>query len=162
MGYGKKRRLGTKRTVPVRIVRFQPGNLKRILDIESESFPNDEWPRDLFVQYASTCALFLVAKVGRVIAGYSITCVRQHRAELLSIAVSARFRGQGIAAQLLRYTIRRLRRMGAQSVMLMVRRNNTRAIGLYRQLRFVRVRTVSGYYEDGETAWRMKKTLSPK
>ena len=145
----------------LKIVRFQPKNLKRILQIESESFPSDEWPRELFKQYASSCPLFLVAKVGRVIAGYSITSVQEQRAELLSLAISRRFRGQGIAAQMLRFTIQRLRARGVRFMMLMVRRNNARAIQLYRRFRFVRVRTVAGYYEDGETAWRMKKTLSP-
>ncbi|MBV8818013.1 MAG: GNAT family N-acetyltransferase [Acidobacteriaceae bacterium] len=145
----------------MRIVRFQLKNLRRILQIESESFPADEWPRDLFIQYADSCPLFLVAKVGRVIAGYAITSVRDKRAELLSLAVSRRFRRQGIAAQMLRFTIQRLRAGGVRFMMLMVRRNNVRAIDLYRRFRFVRVRTVAGYYEDGETAWRMKKTLSP-
>jgi ribosomal-protein-alanine N-acetyltransferase len=148
--------------MPLRIVRFQQRNLRRILEIESESFPTDEWPRELFVQYASSCPLFFVAKVGRVIAGYSITSVSEGRAELLSLAVSRRFRGQGVAAQLLRYTIRRLKIKRVRSMMLMVRRNNTRAIRVYRRFRFVRVRTVSGYYEDGETAWRMKRILSSK
>jgi ribosomal-protein-alanine N-acetyltransferase len=148
------------KAVSVHIARFAPGQLRRILKIEGESFPADEWPPSLFLEYAADCPLFLVAKVGRIIAGYAVTSVRGERAELLSIAVAERFRGKGVAARLLTYTLRRLDRAEIGVMVLMVRRSNEGAIRLYRRFGFVRTHTVPGYYEDGESAWRMKKVLS--
>lgn len=131
--------------------------LPSILKIERESFGADAWPPDLFREYARyNPRLFLVARAGPGIAGYSITCVTPGKAEIVSIAVSPKYRGRGIASRLLSASIRGAWRAGASTVMLMVRRDNTAAIQLYRRFGFVRTATVKGYYEDGGTGWRMR------
>jgi ribosomal-protein-alanine N-acetyltransferase len=146
--------------VGVKIGKFQIHSLNRILRIEREAFGRYAWKGELFREYASACAdLFLVAKINRSIAGYSITCVRGNRAELDSIAVAVKFRQKGVARALLRFVVRKLRRVGIKSLALMVRRDNQAAIELYRSLGFARVRTVSRYYEDGASGWRMQVTL---
>lgn len=142
-------------------VQFKAQYLPAVLRIERDSFGPDAWNRSLFRYYASACPeLFLVARVGRFIAGYSVTCVHQNRAELDSIAVAARFRQQGVARALLAATIRKLRRSRITTLSLMVRLDNAPAICLYRRLGFERCRTVPGYYEDGAAAWRMRLEIS--
>lgn len=139
------------------IRRFRIRDLRQIVKIEQESFGVDAWPRAAFIEYAETCPrLFLVAISGRSIAGYSISAVDGTRAELLSIAVSNQYRRQGIARSLLTSTLRKVKRLGATMVWLMVRSDNHDAIELYRRFGFIRRRTVRDYYEDGANRWLME------
>lgn len=139
---------------------FHTRDLRRILSIERESFGIDAWPREAFLEHAETSPrLFLIASSGRGIAGYSIAYVTGTRAELLSIAVSNAYRRQGIARALLTGTLRKVRRLGATVMWLMVRSDNHNAIRLYRGFGFVRRRTVRHYYEDGANGWLMCTNL---
>ena len=144
----------------ITIRRFRRGDLPRILKIEQESFGVDAWPADLFEEYAAvTPELFLVARAGLRVAGYSITSMVRHGAEIASIAVLPQFRGRGVARRLLARSIRDVRSRGAAALWLMVRRDNYPAIELYKRFGFVRTATVAGYYEDGATGWRMRLEL---
>jgi [ribosomal protein S18]-alanine N-acetyltransferase len=141
---------------------FKPGDLPGILRIERESFNQDAWPRELFVEYARVApVVFLVATVSGSIAGYSIACFGRHGTEIVSVGVRPKFRQQGVATALLKNTLRKVRRAGSQAAWLMVRRENEGAIRLYQRLGFVRTATVPNYYEDGATGWRMRLILSP-
>ncbi len=128
--------------------------------MERESFGRDAWPRELFLEYAAAVPdLFLVARAGGTIAGYSIACRSRHGAEIASLAVRPPYRQRGVATALLRATFRKLRRSGAKAVWLMVRRRNEQAIRLYRKLGFVRTGTVPNYYDDRSSGWRMRMSL---
>jgi len=139
---------------------FKPSDLPGILRIERESFNQDAWPRELFVEYARAAPMvFLIATVSGSIAGYSLACFTRHGAEIVSVGVRPKFRQQGVATALLKKTLRKVRNSGAQAVWLMVRRENEGAIRLYRRLGFVRTATVRNYYEDRATGWRMRVIL---
>lgn len=142
------------------IRRFEKGDLPGILRIERASFGRDAWPREAFLDYASAAPdLFLVARAGGRIAGYSIATLTRHGAELDSLAVLPPYRRQGIAAALLKGTMRKARGAGARVVSLMVRRKNHAAIKLYRNLGFVRVATIANYYGTGRAGWRMRRPI---
>ena len=144
----------------LRIRRFRLVDLDRLLDIERAAFPKAAYPRDLFLELYQDCGrLFYVAMRGRSIAGYSVTCVRLPRAELISIAVDPRHRRQGIAEALLRRTLARLRQAGAARLTLMVRARNRGAIALYSTFGFRRTGRVARYYENGEDGIRMSLPL---
>jgi ribosomal-protein-alanine N-acetyltransferase len=144
----------------LRIRRFRLADLDRLLEIERAAFPKAAYPRDLFLELYQDCGrLFYVALRGRSIAGYSVACVRLHRAELISIAVDPRHRRQGIAEALLRRTLARLRQAGAARLTLMVRARNRGAIALYRTFGFSRTGRVARYYENGEDGIRMSLPL---
>lgn len=139
---------------------YHSRDLPGVLKIEKRSFETDAWPAELFRVYAMQCPrLFFVARVGRVVAGYSITCVVKGTADIASIAVLPEYRGRHIASKLLTRTIDKVRRAGVGTVTLMVRRDNLSAIDLYRKFGFVRTHTVHGYYEDRAVAWRMRLVL---
>ena len=144
-----------KQTVTVRS--FQKIDLPSILRIERESFDRGAWSGEVFLEYACGAPdLFLVARVAGSIAGYSIACLARHGAEIASLAVRPQYRQEGVATVLLKTTIRKVRRSGAQAVWLMVRRRNEEAIRLYRKLGFVRTGTVPNYYDDNSAGWRMR------
>ena len=63
----------------------------------------------LFLEYwRESPELFLIARRGRRIAGYSITRLNWRGAELESIAVDPRYRGRGVAQALLDATVAQL------------------------------------------------------
>lgn len=134
--------------------------MKRILDIEAVSFPDDPYPEDLFREYYRKCPeLFLVARRSGQIAGYSITCCDADRAELISIAVAPEHRCAGVAQALLDRTTRRLKRAGIANLNLMVRVASEPAKAFYARNGFTKVRTVRNYYGKGAAGIRMRKTL---
>jgi ribosomal-protein-alanine N-acetyltransferase len=148
---------------PITVWSFENNDLPSILRIEQESFDRDAWSQEVFLEYACAASdLFLVARVGGRIAGYSIACLARHGAEIASLAVRPRYRQEGVATVLLKTTIRRVRRSGAQAVWLMVRRQNDEAIRLYRKLGFVHTGTVPNYYDDDVSGWRMRISLGDK
>jgi ribosomal-protein-alanine N-acetyltransferase len=135
---------------------FERRNLGRIVEIEQDSFGKDAWPAELFIEYwRRSPELFLVARQGRRIAGYSISRVNWRGAELESIAVDPRYRGQGIARSLLDATVVRLRSQSTGVLRLMVSTANAPALRFYREYGFVRTRLVKRYYGAGRDAWRM-------
>jgi [ribosomal protein S18]-alanine N-acetyltransferase len=136
---------------------FERRDLKRVVEIEQASFgKKDAWPAELFVEYwRQSPELFLIARLGRRIAGYSITRTTWRGAELESIAVDARFRGRRVAQALLDATVTGLRSNRTRALRLMVSTANASAVRLYRQYGFVRTRLVKRYYGVGRDAWRM-------
>jgi ribosomal-protein-alanine N-acetyltransferase len=133
---------------------FERRNLERVLEIERASFGKDAWPADAFVEYwRESPELFLVARQGRRIAGYSITRTNWRGAELESIAVDPRYRKHGVAQALLDATVAQLRSV---TLRLMVSTTNAPALRFYRQYGFVRTRLVKRYYGARRDAWRMR------
>jgi [ribosomal protein S18]-alanine N-acetyltransferase len=146
----------------VRLAR--PSDLPRILAIERASFGEWAWDRKLFAEYLSTCgSLFLVAENEDRVAGYSITCITRSllkaRAELDSIAVAPAARGTGAADELLRATLRRLKRLHIPRLQLTVKATNDRAQAFYRRYGFCKVRRLPRYYEDGEDGFLFRLDL---
>ncbi len=135
-------------------------DLRRILEIETASFGRDAWDRRIFEDALKRDpGLFVVARLSGRIAGYSISCIERGAAELESIAIHPVYRRRGMGDALMNFTRRELGRLGMTALRLMVRIDNEQAIGFYRRLGFVRVRTVRGYYGRGQDAWRMELRL---
>jgi ribosomal-protein-alanine N-acetyltransferase len=136
---------------------FERRNLNRIVEIERASFGKDAWPAESFIEYwRESPQLFLVARLGRRIAGYSIAQTNWRGAELESIAVDPLYRAHGVARALLDATVARL---SGRILRLMVSTSNVPALRLYRRYGFVRTRLVKRYYGAGRDAWRMRFAL---
>ena len=145
----------------------EPADLDRILEIERASFGRDSYDRNLFAEYALKCgSLFLVCERSFKVWGYAIACLSGRRrgdvlpeAELVSLAVDPAARRTGAAKALLRSTLRRLRARRVARLRLMVKVTNQAARTFYETFGFEKVRTVRGYYEDGQDACAMAKRL---
>ena len=142
------------------VKRFEPGDLKRVLAIEQSSFAEDAWDQKLFLEYHRHCPdFFLVARLGRRVAGYAITCADSRNAELASIAVDPRDRGHGVARALLDYTRSQLRAKRIKTWWLMVATENEPGIRFYEAYGFKRTRLVKRYYGTGRDGYRMRLAL---
>jgi ribosomal-protein-alanine N-acetyltransferase len=144
----------------IEIKRFEPDDLERVLAIEQSSFAQDAWDQKLFLQYHRDCPdLFLIAKLGRRIAGYAITCADSRNAELASIAVDPRDRRRGIAKALLDYTQLHLRAQRIKTWWLMVATHNQPGIRFYEEYGFKRTRLVKRYYGATRDGYRMRLAI---
>lgn len=138
---------------------FHRRDLGRVVEIERDSFGKDAWPAEAFAEYwRESPELFLIARLGRRIAGYSITRTDWRGAELESIAVDSQYRNRGVAQALLDATVSRLG--SVTTLRLMVSTTNAPALRFYRQYGFVRTRLVKRYYGSGRDAWRMRLHVS--
>jgi ribosomal-protein-alanine N-acetyltransferase len=146
--------------VPLQVSRFHPNQLRRVIEIEQAAFPDEAYSREMFVELYRKCRdLFLVARLKRRVAGYSVTCIERGAAEIVSIAVVPELRSRGIGSALLEATLERLGEYGVPNLDLTVRVENTAAIRFYRRYGFEPVREVAGYYHNGGAGLRMRKPL---
>jgi len=144
----------------VRVREFEAGDLEDVLGIEVDSFVAEAWDKRLFLEYFRKYPdLFFVARLGRRTVGYSIACAGLRSAELVSIAVLARHRRQGVAQALLDHTAATLRAGRVKTWWLMVDVSNTSAIRFYEKYGFVETKRVKKYYSAGRDGWRMRLSL---
>ena len=137
--------------------------MEDVLAIEQESFREDAWERKVFEGYYHRWReLFLVAKRGRRIAGYMISCGGARDAELASIAVRAKDRRAGVGRALVEFTMAQLTKQRTKSWWLMVEVDNAAAIRFYESYGFARTKRIRRYYGAGRDAWRMRFRLEIK
>jgi ribosomal-protein-alanine N-acetyltransferase len=102
----------------------------------------------------------IVAEIGGRVVGYAISWFVVDQGELGNIAVDAAWRRKGIARALVVAALDRARDRGIREVYLEVRRSNTAAQKLYRQLGFRQVGIRHGYYvKPTEDAHVMRRLL---
>ncbi len=94
---------------------------------------------------------FFVAKTAENLAGYILYLEYKKTIRIYSIAVSPSYQGQGIARSLIEYLLATT----TKDIFLEVNTKNYRAIELYNKLGFVITKMITGYYEDGASAFKM-------
>ena len=100
---------------------------------------------------------------GEELCGFILSRVAADEAEILTVAVSPKRRGEGIAGQLMRANVAQLQQAGAKSWFLEVEAQNTSALALYRRFGFVQVGERRSYYRkadgDAATALILRRSL---
>ena len=81
------------------------------------------------------------------------------KGHVVSVAVLPEYRRSGIGKALVTQAMERMRKYKAKQCYLEVRATNHEAISLYKKLGFETVRTIHGYYADGEDAHVMSRDL---
>jgi ribosomal-protein-alanine N-acetyltransferase len=94
------------------------------------------------------------------ISGFAIMVFREHSAHLNLLAVKPRHRREGIGKYLLRWLEESARTAGTFQLSLEVRESNLPAQTFYENLGYKQTRTISGYYQQTESAVRMTRNIS--
>ncbi len=148
----------------ISIERALPSDLDALLAIEEACFSSDRLSRRSFKRWLRRAdCVFLVARAGEKLAGYSLVLLRQgtRLARLYSLAVAPGFQGQGLARRLLQQVERDTRATGALYLRLEVASTNQAAIALYQELGYTQFGLYHDYYEDHGDALRMEKCIRP-
>lgn len=142
------------------IERMSAQDLSQILEIENVSYPSP-WHKHIFeLELKRPRTLQLVSKSDEKVLGYLIAWMLYDEIHILNVAVHPDFRRNGIAEQLINFTIEHFTVKGAQRVILEVRVNNAAAQKLYEKLGFKAFRIRKQYYTDtGEDALVMSLDL---
>jgi ribosomal-protein-alanine N-acetyltransferase len=154
----------TKRVDGVIIRTMGLRDFPRVLAIERQCFPLNNSLGLLLYYWLFDRGGLLVAETGGQVVGYVITRrtvlggLRRY-GHVVSLAVEASHRRQGIGRRLMEAALAHLAQRRVATVGLEVRLSNRAAQALYEQLGFESGGIIRGYYSDGEDAYRMVKGL---
>lgn len=146
----------------LRIRRAIPADLEALLALENASFTGDKLSRARLRHWigAENGILLVAISSGELLGSALVfTRVDSPAARLYSIAIASSARGQGLGGSLLRRAEQDARKQGFTAMRLEVAAGNAAAIALYRKRGYVEFGRKAGYYEDGQDALRMQKSL---
>jgi len=83
-------------------------------------------------------------------------CRNTHRGYIAMLAVEKSLRGRGIGSTLVGLCLAKMREMGADECVLETEVTNKGALGLYRNMGFVKEKRLHKYYLNGNDAFRLK------
>jgi ribosomal protein S18 acetylase RimI-like enzyme len=109
-----------------------------VVELWREVFPDSPaWNRpetDIQRKLSVQRELFLVATVGTQLVGSAMAGYDGHRGWVYYVAVSPRYRRQGIGTELMRSVEERLARLGCPKLNLQVRASNQEVVAFYKRL----------------------------
>ncbi len=125
--------------------------------IETSVFAVDDWSVEQFwSELAQPTRHYVVAVDDGVIVGYAGCFVLPPDADVQTIAVSPASTGRGVGTALLQWLVACARRSGCAQLLLEVRADNAKAIGLYERAGFERISIRRDYYAPGVDAHIMR------
>jgi ribosomal-protein-alanine N-acetyltransferase len=143
-----------------------PADIPHIMRINQDTLP-ENYPEHFFreihnryskaffvVETEGTLLGYIMCRMEGGVSNFGLRWVR--RGHIVSVAVLPAYRRQGLATQLIQEATKALAtEYNAKEVILEVRITNLPAIKLYEKLGFQRIRTLSAYYRNGESAQLM-------
>lgn len=138
-------------------------DLSEVWAIETELFPADAWPYEMFageLAQIDTRNYWVVEDGERIVAYCGLMCVLP-LADVQTIAVIPEYEGRGIGSHLLETMIAEAIDRSATDLLLEVRADNPRAQNLYERFGFEAIHRRPRYYRDGVDALIMRKVLIP-
>jgi [ribosomal protein S18]-alanine N-acetyltransferase len=147
---------------PIEIARATWRDVHALVKLDRRCFkPIDAYAWYEFLNLCAWPGLLALKAVhaGRIV-GFIAGDPRQHEGHMIivTIAVDPDYQQRGIGERLMREVEAR---SALPRLQLMVRKSNLPALHLYRKLSYTIVETWPRYYEDGEDAYVMEKTLTP-
>ena len=123
-------------------------HVSQVAQLERECF-HDPWSENSIAsELNNPLSLWLVALDGQQVAGYVGSQSVMGEADMMNIAVSAKFRRMGIAQELVQRLVMALREKDVCSLTLEVRASNEPAKALYGKLGFEQVGRRPNYYRN--------------
>lgn len=139
-----------------------PEDLDALEALENRVFSGDRLSRRSLRRYlCAPSATMLCALADGAFAGYALIGLRKggKTASVYSIAVEPEMGGRGIGKALMLAAERAAVARGREALTLEVRADNLGAAALYERLGYERFGVIPDYYEDGQTALRLRKRL---
>ena len=143
----------------MKLRRFLPSDLDRVLEIEKVSFLNPysiSYFEKLHQNYPEG---FIVAEDKKRVIGYIVGQVKNGSGEIISLAVESLWQRKGIGKNLTNFLITQFKEKGLKEIFLHVRVWNKVAIAFYENLGFEILKTIKNYYPNRDNAYLMKKEI---
>ncbi|MDR3196015.1 MAG: ribosomal protein S18-alanine N-acetyltransferase [Endomicrobium sp.] len=130
------------------LVIFSEDLLDDILKIERESFI-DTWNIEMFLGSAQNkTVIFKVLLKNKIALGYYILSTVVDEAEIISIAVSPKFRRQNLGKFMMADILKEVLQKKSKFIFLEARKSNTPALNLYKSFGFKEIGLRKNYYKD--------------
>lgn len=145
----------------IHIEQMQYEDLKQVMEIEKDSFP-DPWHISFYKRQLhprNKNSHLFVARLKNEVVGYVVFYINCDEAHIMNIAVAAEHRRQGVARYLLTYALEIIKENVSETIYLEVAVNNSAACHLYRQFGFEVYGRRKRYYRNGGDAYVMRKHL---
>lgn len=146
-------------------VRCREESVHKLALLEIECFPRDFWSEISFLEALTVpaCAIFAAYnKAMTEIAAYGVIYTASDEGDLANIAVSPKYRRQGLGKALLTKICGEARALGVERLFLEVRESNGGAMALYSSVGFTQIGRRRNYYvnprEDAVTMVKALKT----
>jgi len=150
--------------------KFEPDDLQDVMHINRVCLPEnytDTFFMDLHERFPEA---FIVAEEDHELIGYIMSRIEVglsnfglggliRKGHVVSIAVMPQDRRKGVATALINAAMAGMYNYKAKQIYLEVRVTNEAGVNLYKKLGLEVMRTISGYYSDGEDAYVMSKKL---
>merc|ERR1712073_133074 len=127
------------------------GDLSEPYSIFTYRYFINNWPELCFLaQREGSCVGAIVCKLD------THRCRNTSRGYIAMLAVEKDLRGKKIGSTLVRLCLDKMREMGADECVLETEVTNKGALGLYRNMGFVKEKRLHKYYLNGNDAFRLK------
>ena len=151
---------------PFLVRQFNSTDLEHVMNINKRCLPENYSNAFYLTLKERFPATFLIAEEKGEVVGYIMCRIERSLSHfkliglakighIISIAVLPEYQRQGIGYSLIRKASKAMSLYHAEECVLEVRKNNLPAIKLYTKIGFKVTRTLSGYYADGEDAYKM-------
>jgi len=134
-----------------------------LVSLDKELFPYSPWSSGQYREEISApTRRFIVAlDEGQIIIGYAgVFAPGGAEADILTVGVISKYRGQGIARELMAGITKWAIDQGSIAMMLEVKTDNAAAIGLYESLGYSKLNIRKDYFGSGLDALVMRKELA--
>ncbi|MCJ7635591.1 ribosomal protein S18-alanine N-acetyltransferase [Candidatus Bathyarchaeota archaeon] len=149
---------------------FEEKDLPEVMRINLTCLPENYSDSYFLEIYQNFPKSFIVATINEKVIGYIMCRIEigfsdlkrfkiGRKGHIISLAVVAEHREQGIASVLLSMVLKNISEYNVDECYLEVRVGNKSATDLYKRYDFETLRTIRGYYRDGEDAYVMSKAL---
>jgi len=122
------------------------GDLAQMVAIE-RSAQGAPWSEETFKScFDMECDGWVALHENRV-AGYIVMTMKSDECHILNLCIDRAFQRQGLGRRLLEYGLQEAKKRKMGIVYLEVRRSNSRAIALYRNMKFLMIGERKNYYQ---------------
>ncbi len=149
---------------------FKLADLEKVININRMCLPENYTNYffvDLYERFPET---FIVAEENGEVIGYIMCRIEMglssfqrlgiaKKGHIISVAVLPEYRRQGVGQALVQEAMRAMLHSKVKECFLEVRVSNMPAVNLYKKMGFKILRTIGGYYADGEDAYVMSRKL---
>ncbi len=136
----------------------------RLAQLHGASFHRGWGESEFEIMLGESNTLVHRLRLGRKTIGFAVSRIGADEAEILTIAIDPRYRGQGLSRNLLLTHLGHLAGRGVRTIFLEVEENNRPALSLYKRAGFTVVGRRERYYQEpgGEqlNALLMRRDLS--
>ena len=140
-------------------VALTSADVPAVVELEKDCFPDPWNERSWQESFARADFFGFALKEGERLVGFVCGVSLFEESELLKIAVAPVARGKGYGDVLLKALTATAKKRGAEKMFLEVREGNIPARKLYEKNAFEQTRVRKKYYEDGENAVEMVKSM---